>query len=66
MAKTLLDVDEEALAAAREILGTSSKVDTVNTALREVVASRRRLQLLSWLDTGSDIDDPEAMRGAWR
>jgi Arc/MetJ family transcription regulator len=37
MGKTLIDVDEELLAQARLILGTDTKKDTVNSALREVV-----------------------------
>jgi Arc/MetJ family transcription regulator len=37
MTKTLIDVDDEALAQACQILGTATKKDTVNTALREVV-----------------------------
>jgi Arc/MetJ family transcription regulator len=41
MAKTLIDIDEEALAAAMAEFGTSTKVDTVNRALREVAARRK-------------------------
>ena len=41
MAKTLIDVDEEALAAAMAEYGTTTKVETVNRALREVAARRR-------------------------
>ncbi len=37
MAKTLIDIDDELLAQARQILGTGTKKETVNTALREVV-----------------------------
>jgi Arc/MetJ family transcription regulator len=37
MAKTLIDVDNELLYRARHILGLTTKKDTVNTALREVV-----------------------------
>ena len=65
MAKTLVDIDEAALAAAREVLGTTSKVDTVNAALREVSAVRKRLALLDTL-SGSDINNPEIMQDAWR
>lgn len=43
MAKVLIDVDEEALEAAAKILGTATKKDTVNTALREISARERRL-----------------------
>jgi Arc/MetJ family transcription regulator len=36
MSKTLIEVDEEALAAAQDAFGTRTKKDTVNRALREV------------------------------
>lgn len=43
MAKTLLDVDEDLLAEASTALGTSTKKDTVNQALRQAVeVSRER------------------------
>ncbi len=42
MAKTLVDVDETALRRASEILGTTTKKDTINTALNEVVTHRER------------------------
>ncbi|MEV5741247.1 type II toxin-antitoxin system VapB family antitoxin [Microbispora rosea] len=42
MTKTLIDLDDEALAEAAKLLGTSSKKDTVNAALREIVDRRRR------------------------
>lgn len=43
MAKTLLDVDEDLLAEASTALGTSTKKDTVNAALRQAVeVSRER------------------------
>jgi Arc/MetJ family transcription regulator len=37
MGKTLIDLDDELLAQARVVLGTGTKKDTVNAALREVV-----------------------------
>jgi Arc/MetJ family transcription regulator len=50
MAKTLIDVDEEYLAAAQKALRTGTKKDTVNAALREVVAlAARRRDLRDWL-----------------
>ncbi|MFG1709515.1 type II toxin-antitoxin system VapB family antitoxin [Nonomuraea sp. M3C6] len=42
MTKTLIDLDDEALAEAAMLLGTSSKKDTVNAALREIIDRRRR------------------------
>ncbi len=37
MSKTLIDIDDELLTWARQILGTTTKKDTVNGALREIV-----------------------------
>ncbi|GAA3231552.1 type II toxin-antitoxin system VapB family antitoxin [Nonomuraea helvata] len=42
MTRTVIDLDDEALAEAAELLGTSSKEETVNAALREIVDRRRR------------------------
>ncbi|MER5418787.1 type II toxin-antitoxin system VapB family antitoxin [Streptosporangium roseum] len=44
MAKILVDVDEEMLAAAQLLLGTKTKKGTVNLALAEVVARVSRLK----------------------
>ncbi|GAA4612336.1 hypothetical protein GCM10023195_52760 [Actinoallomurus liliacearum] len=41
MTKILVDVDDDALAAAAKVLGTRTKRDTVNTALRATVAALR-------------------------
>ncbi len=37
MTKTLIDLDDELLAQARQILGTDTKKATVHVALREIV-----------------------------
>lgn len=67
MARTLVDIDDEALAAAAAELGTSTKVDTVNRALAEIAARPRRLAALERLHTtADDLGDAEIMRGAWR
>lgn len=42
MTKRLVDVDDEALQAARRRLGTSTIKDTVNEALRRAAAVRER------------------------
>jgi Arc/MetJ family transcription regulator len=47
--KILIDVDDVAIAAAAELLGTRTKKDTVNTALRETVQRLRRAQALARL-----------------
>lgn len=64
MAKHLIDLDEEALSAARAELGTTSIKETVNEALRQATTGRRarvrsRLDLLA----AADLD---AREDAWR
>ncbi|MFI0482739.1 type II toxin-antitoxin system VapB family antitoxin [Actinomadura sp. 9N215] len=49
MTKKLIDIDEEALAAAAELYGTDTMKDTVNTALAEATAVLRRRRALSRL-----------------
>lgn len=49
MAKTLIDIDDEALALAAEVLGTRTKKDTVNAALTETGARLRRQRALAEL-----------------
>jgi Arc/MetJ family transcription regulator len=49
MTKILIDVDDDALAEAAELLGTRTKKDTVNTALRETARQLRRAKALARL-----------------
>ncbi|MFF7101457.1 type II toxin-antitoxin system VapB family antitoxin [Streptomyces nigra] len=49
MSRTVIDLDDDALEAAAKELGTSTKTDTINTALREIVARNRRLRALNEL-----------------
>lgn len=42
MSVTNVDLDDDALAAAAEIFGTTTKRDTINTALREAVQRYKR------------------------
>ncbi|ROR42625.1 type II toxin-antitoxin system VapB family antitoxin [Kitasatospora cineracea] len=44
MSVTQIDIDDEALAAAMKLMGTTTKKDTVNTALREYTARMKRLE----------------------
>jgi Arc/MetJ family transcription regulator len=66
MPKILIDVDEDALAEASALLGTTTKKDTVNQALRETARRLRRAQALTRLaeigQTGAfdELLDPEA------
>lgn len=67
MARTVIDVDDDSLRAAARVLGTTTKVATVNRALAEVAAREARLAFLDDLDeAAADLSDPEVMRGAWR
>jgi Arc/MetJ family transcription regulator len=68
MAKTLIDVDEEQLAAAQKVLKTATKKDTVNAALRQVTALAARRRDLQRLIAGGlpDLADEEVMRAAWQ
>ena len=64
MAKHLVDIDEEALRAARTELGTETIKDTVNIALRRagadhLAAVKQRLDVLA----GAALADREH---AWR
>jgi len=74
VSRTVIDLDDEALAAAAIELGTTTKRDTINTALREVTARYRRLRALEdsrkhVADGGVDIDillDKRKYRGGAR
>lgn len=68
--KTMIDLNDEALALAAKELGTTTKKDTVNAALDFVANRRRRIEQLFddpyGLGVGQDIGDPEVMRQARR
>ena len=68
MAKTLIDIDDDLLAAASKELGTKTKKDTVNAALAEVLALARRREHVEFLHGGGlpDLGDPDVAAGAWR
>ncbi len=67
MTKRLVDIDDELLRKAREVLETATMKDTVNGALAEIVDAdlrRRHAARLARME-GLDLDDEEVMRGAW-
>ena len=68
MARTLIDVNEEYLAAAQEVLHTKTKKDTINAALRAVAALAARRRDLERLASGGlpDLEGAEVMRAAWQ
>lgn len=64
----MIDLDDVLVAEAAEILGTTTKRATVNSALAEFVAAAKRQRFMEMLDEGvfSDLGDPEVMAKAWR
>ncbi|MBS1838843.1 MAG: type II toxin-antitoxin system VapB family antitoxin [Actinobacteria bacterium] len=67
MARTVVDIDDDALAAAAVELGTTTKVDTVNRALSLVGSRSERLAVLEALRIADDdLGDAPVMADAWR
>jgi Arc/MetJ family transcription regulator len=64
MTKRLVDIDDDALAAARAALGTPTIKDTVNEALRRV-GETRRARVEHALDVLADADLADR-DDAWR
>jgi Arc/MetJ family transcription regulator len=60
---TAVDVDDDALARAQRILGTRTKRDTINVALREVIRVRAVADLVRVL--GDDVIDVIDRHDAW-
>ena len=68
MTKKLVDIDEDLLDRATQILGAATMKETVNAALAEVVRleeRREHARRLTEMD-GLDLDDDEIMANAWR
>jgi Arc/MetJ family transcription regulator len=69
MTKTLVDIDEQALRAAMAEYGTTTKVETVNRALREVAERRQRAvdEFMEWaLELAEDLAECDVRALAWR
>jgi Arc/MetJ family transcription regulator len=68
MSTTQVELDPELLAQAADVLGTKTKKDTVNEALRRVVQEATRRRHIDELANGAlpDLADPRIMAGAWR
>jgi Arc/MetJ family transcription regulator len=54
VSRTVIDLDDELLADVAQALGTNTKKDTVNTALREVLDNRRRALALTRLRASAE------------
>lgn len=71
MTKRLVDVDDDLLEQARQVLGTTTLKDTVNGSLLGTVrAARRRTitkeDLAAFAEAARDLGDPEVMAQAWK
>ena len=71
MSRTVIDVDDEALAEAARHLGTTTKKDTVNAALREIGDRRRRAAAIARMremvaDGEIDFDEPRDSHSSGR
>ncbi|MEU6522490.1 type II toxin-antitoxin system VapB family antitoxin [Streptomyces sp. NPDC046924] len=70
MARTVIDIDDDKLAEAAEIFGTTTKVATVNAALEDAIKRRKRESFLNWLAEGGlpdltgPVEQPSDSRGA--
>lgn len=59
MRRTSLEIDEDRLARAQRVLGTSGVKDTVNRALEEVIQADLRRRLAERLRSGDGVDRGE-------
>jgi Arc/MetJ family transcription regulator len=62
--ETSIEIDQEALAAAAEVLGTTTEKDTVNAALHEVGQRLVRLRALARLGEMADRGDFDEFIGS--
>ena len=63
MIKTPIEIDQQALETAAEVLGTKTKKDTVNAALKEVGQRLTRLRALAALGEMADRGDFDEFLG---
>ena len=63
MIKTPIEIDQEALETAAEVLGSQTKKDTVNAALKEVVQRLTRLGALAAIGVMADRGDFDEFLG---
>jgi hypothetical protein len=64
MARITVDVNEEWLAAARDVLGTDTKVATINAALHSFAVRKRATEIVAAFDSVPiDIGDGDRSWG---
>ncbi|THV40814.1 hypothetical protein [Glycomyces buryatensis] len=64
MAKTSVDINTEQMERAQTILGTATIKDTIDAALRRVIAEEARERFIDLASTGcfAELADPEVRR----
>ncbi len=66
MTRTVINLDDDLVARASEIFGTTTKVATVNAALKDAVDRERRKQFVQWvIEGGLELDADEIRERAW-
>lgn len=70
MTKRLVDIDDELLAEARRVLGTTTLNDTVNESLRNTAQAARQKRITkediqAFVKATEDLRNPEIMAKAW-
>lgn len=66
MTATQINLDDDTLAEAAKVLGTTTKVDTVNSALRAVVSQHRQRSMLERAAGDGTYSALPAGDDAWR
>ena len=70
MTKTLVDIPDDLMEAARAVIGKdATKAETVRTALQELVTRHRQRTAIDWFtgtDVVADLRDPEVRAAARR
>ncbi len=66
MRRTSLEIDEDRLTRAQQVLGTKGVKDTIDRALDEVLRADLRRRLAERLRTGEGIDRGEEILAASR
>jgi len=69
LTKRLIEIPDELLDEAMEVLGTKTKAETVRTALMRATQMARQREALEWIienDPLADLRDPEVRAAARR
>jgi Arc/MetJ family transcription regulator len=66
MGKTLIDIDNDLLMQSQQILGTATKKDTVNCALREVVRRHAAEEFIELARAGAFDDLIDRTERVWQ